>query len=157
MIFLSASLAKKLPDGKMQKKESQQKRNMISYTFFLLFILPSALTLNETPSDPRGRSFISHFKRIKHILMIFVYALCVRFRQTVSVCVCVCLSAGCSDGEAPLMSLPFVQSRGDPHHQKSMRLRAYVRLCVCQGFVRQISLACAALVLLNQASITRPL
>lgn len=72
-------------------------------------------------------------------------------------CVSVCLSWGCSDGEAPLMSLPFVQSRGDPHHQKSMRLRAYVRLCVCQGFVRQISLVCAALVLLNQASITRPL
>lgn len=38
-----------------------------------------------------------------------------------------------------------------------MCVRAYVRLCVCQGFVRQISPACAALVLLNQASITRPL
>lgn len=82
---------------------------------------------------------------------------CVLGSDRLSVCACVCLSGGCSDGEAPLMSLPFVQSWGDPHHQKSMCLRAYVRLCVCQGFVRQISLACAALVLLNQASITRPL
>lgn len=32
-----------------------------------------------------------------------------------------------------------------------------VYVCVCQGFVRQISPACTALVLLNQASITRPL
>lgn len=32
-----------------------------------------------------------------------------------------------------------------------------VCVCVCQGFVRQISPACTALVLLNQASITRPL
>lgn len=86
----------------------------------------------------------------------------------VRVCVCkvqneyvgafVCVCQGISlTGEAPLTSLPFVQSLGDSHHQKSMCVWAYVCLCVCQGFVRQISPACTALVLLNQASITRPL
>lgn len=60
VIFLSASLAKSSLMVKCKKKDSQQKRNMISSTFFLLFILPSAhLTLNETPSDLRGRSFVS--------------------------------------------------------------------------------------------------
>lgn len=46
----------------------------------------------------------------------------------------------------------------DSHH---LKINVCESICaplyVCQGFVRQISPACAALVLLNRASITRPL
>lgn len=107
-------------------------------------------------------SIRSHFVRIKHALTVFAYApypgVKSRISTTMRVCVCVCMGGGLLwRGKPPLSSLSFVQSLGDSHHQKSMCVRAYVRLCVCQGFVRQISPACAALVLLNQASITRPL
>lgn len=42
----------------------------------------------------------------------------------------ICLGAALT-GETPLTSLHFVQSLGDSHHQKSMCVRAFVRLCVC--------------------------
>lgn len=82
---------------------------------------------------------------------------CIHVQSPGKVYVWVCRGGSLWRGKPPLSSLSFVQSLGDSHHQKSMCVRAYVRLCVCQGFVRQISPACAALVLLNQASITRPL
>lgn len=73
-------------------------------------------------------------------------------------CVCVRLSGGCSDGGSPSHVPAFRPKPGRfPPPKINVCESICAPVCVCQGFVRQISPACAALVLLNQASITRPL
>lgn len=142
---------------KCKKRGVSKKKKHDQLDFlFLLLILPSAhLPVNETPSDLRGRSCVSHLQ----FLLSFSYS-CYRltsassnlilrelkmyFQYRSMHCMCVCkVQKKCADvyacicqgvaltGETPLTSLPFVQSLGDSHHQKSMCVRAYVRLCVC--------------------------
>lgn len=74
----------------------------------------------------------SHFERIKDVLTAQCGRVHTAQRECVGVCVCVFVGEVAPTGEAPLTSLPFVQSLGDSHHQKSMCVRAYVRLCVCE-------------------------
>ena len=140
----------------------------------MLLISPSAhFTANETPSDLRGRSLVSHLqfflsfsyscKRLTSsssnlILRVFAYAKCVCNDHEESFCVCVHLSGGCSYGGIPSPGVAFRPKPGRfPPSKINVCASICMPVCVCQGFVRQISPACSALVLLNQASITRPL
>lgn len=82
---------------------------------------------------------------------------CVFQQECVSVHVHVC-QGGCSDGGSPSHVPAFRPKPGRfPPPKINVCESICASVCVCQGFVRQISPACAALVLLNQVSITRPL
>lgn len=117
--IFSASLAKSPLMVECKKRRVSKKEIWSLRLFFPAFILPSAhLSVNETPSDLRDRSFVSHLQ----FFLSFSYS---RYRWTSSssnlisrelkmyllylpmwVCagsesVCVCLSGGCSDGGSP--------------------------------------------------------
>lgn len=115
--FLFFCLAcKKPPDGKMQKRRVSKKKKYDQLDFFscffLFFILPSAhLTVNETPSDLRGRSISQFFLSFSYScyrwissssnLILRELKMYLQYLPMHHVCVCVGLSGGCSDGGSP--------------------------------------------------------